>query len=284
MRSFFARFLVVGAGLGVASGCGGDDTRARSAKGSDAGATPSLSRVIADYGEAWNVTDAVAQLALLEKSFAAAGAYSDPGPSDVASSRDGLVTVIAQFQRLFPGATIDIASGIDAANGHFRYGWKVVQSSGTASITGEDEGEVGSDGLITRITGFFDTASTATTPASVQSLLRALNDTDAGARSTDLASAVSSTVSWTDRWLHADGRAALLDHLNTWISPGAGTTFTLVGSVDLYLNFFRANLTMTQSGQMQPAQLFGHVGADGLVDWASFFDGNLPPLAANDGG
>lgn len=243
-----------------------------------------MSQVIDEYGAAWNVTDANARLALLEKSFAVGGAYSDPGPNDVASDRGGLVTVIGRFQSIFPGARIDITTGIDLANGHFRYGWKVVQASGSVSITGEDEGEIGSDGLIARITGFFDTASTATTPVSVSTLLQALNDTDAGTRSTDLSSAVSTTVSWTDRWLHTDTRAAFLDHLNTWVTPGSGATFTLIGDVDLYENFFRANLSFTNGGQTEPGQLFGHLGADGLADWASFFDGALPALPPADGG
>lgn len=280
MRGSLGCALLGVAALVAGPGCSGDGKP----KGvvADPG-PPTLAAVVADYGKAWNEPDAGARLALLEKSFAADGAYTDPGPNDVAADRAGLVAVIGQFQSLFPGATIEQASGIDAVYGHFRFAWRVRQA-GAVILTGEDEGRYGSDGLIMRITGFFDGSSTTTTPPAAQStLFKALNDATSVERATDLAAAVGSAVSWTDRWGIAGSEATLETHLDDWVAPGTGT-FLPSPSTDLYAGFFRVNLTLTTGSQVKEAQLFGHVGADGLIEWASYLDGPLPALSAADAG
>ena len=108
--------------------------------------------IVTTYGAAWNEPDEAARRALLTKSWADAGTYSDPTGS--ADGRDALVAHIGGFQAMMPGHTIDMTSALDTRDNVFRFAW--VMRNGTEDILeGMDYGELAADGRIAKIVGFF---------------------------------------------------------------------------------------------------------------------------------
>jgi len=93
------------------------------------------------------------QADLLAKSWAEHGIYSDPRSEAV--GREALVQHIRQIQRRFAGHHIVLTSGVDEHHECLRFTWARVSPEGQRVSEGIDFGEVGSDGRLTRITGFF---------------------------------------------------------------------------------------------------------------------------------
>ena len=61
----------------------------------------------------------------------------------------------AALQEQFPGHVFRRASGIDEHHGAVRFAWELVAPDGTVALSGMDFGEIGDDGRLRRITGFF---------------------------------------------------------------------------------------------------------------------------------
>lgn len=242
--------------------------------GNGDGGPRTIASVVHDYLEAWSSKDEVARRALLASSFAVNGEYTDSAPSNHASSRDALAAVIGVFQS-GAGALMKGTSGVDVIDNQFRFTWAVVLPNGSTVQTGEDQGEVGSDGLIRRITGFYDPDPTGSDPVAVALLARALSDADGASRSSDLRAAVAPKVSWIDRWMGAAGVTELETHVNDWVPPGT-SGFDIVGGVGHHDNRFRATLKVSGGKVSANSQVFGHIGAGELIDVAVFFDGDLP--------
>jgi hypothetical protein len=53
------------------------------------------------------------------------------------------------------GATILLTSGIDQHHNQIRFGWAYVDKDGKRAIAGIDVGELGEDGRLRRIVGFW---------------------------------------------------------------------------------------------------------------------------------
>lgn len=107
---------------------------------------------VATYGSAWNEPDAEKRAALLEQSWADDGVYTDP--TATAAGRDALAAHIAGFRELFPGRSIDQASGVDITDGGLRFAW-VMRNGDEVELEGMDFVELAPDGRIKRIAGFF---------------------------------------------------------------------------------------------------------------------------------
>ena len=110
------------------------------------------SEIVAGYGAAWNETDEAKRLALLEDSWAEDGLYQDP--SGNADGRAALVAHIGGFHAMFPGRTIDFASGVDSNGTGLRWAW-VMRNGDEIELEGIDFAELAPDGRIQRIAGFF---------------------------------------------------------------------------------------------------------------------------------
>ena len=108
--------------------------------------------IVTTYGAAWNEPDEAARRALLDRSWADDGQYSDPTGS--ADGRDALVAHIGGFQGMMPGHTIDMTSGLDTRDNVFRFAW-VMRNGNEVTLEGVDFGELAPDGRIQRIVGFF---------------------------------------------------------------------------------------------------------------------------------
>jgi hypothetical protein len=114
-----------------------------------------LSQVLKAYGDAWCETDGEKRRAFLEIAWADDGLYQDPGSE--ARGRDSLHAHIGSVLGQFPGARIELTSGVDAHHDRIRIAWHMVMLDGTVPVQGIDFGRVGPDGRLTEIIGFFGT-------------------------------------------------------------------------------------------------------------------------------
>lgn len=109
-------------------------------------------KIVAIYSASWNEPDEGKRTALLEDSWADDGVYQDP--TGTAAGRAALVAHIGGFHAMFPGRSIGFASGIDVTEAGLRWSW-VMRNGDEVELEGVDFAELGADGRIQRITGFF---------------------------------------------------------------------------------------------------------------------------------
>jgi hypothetical protein len=109
--------------------------------------------IVHEYVRGWNAEDEASRRELIEATFAARGVYADP--DGTIEGRDHLLADIAEFHERRPGARVELRSAIDEFGGWFRFAWAVVDPTGDVLRHGEDFGQVGDDGRITMIVGFF---------------------------------------------------------------------------------------------------------------------------------
>jgi len=112
-----------------------------------------IKQVVTQYMAAWNEPDAASRLALLERCWADGGVYLDPRAS--LAGRDELARHIGSIQASRPGARLEFMSGIDVHHNVVRFLWRLVRADGSCGDVSIDFGEVGADGRLTKIIGFF---------------------------------------------------------------------------------------------------------------------------------
>ena len=115
-----------------------------------------ITEVVTQYMAAWNEADATVRQALLEQCWSDGGVYVDPKVS--LAGRDALARHIAAVQAGRPGARLEFMSGIDVHHHVVRFLWRLVRADGTCGDTSIDFGEVGADGRLSKIVGFFGAA------------------------------------------------------------------------------------------------------------------------------
>ena len=108
------------------------------------------------YMAAWNEADAAIRQTLLEQCWADDGVYVDPNVQ--LAGRRQLSQHIAKVQATRPGARVEFMSGIDIHHHVVRFLWRLVRPDGTVGDTSIDFGEIGPDGRLTKIIGFFGEA------------------------------------------------------------------------------------------------------------------------------
>jgi hypothetical protein len=101
-----------------------------------------LTNTIDTYLSAWSEQDDAARAELVDPPMAASGHAEISG-------------MHAALQQQFAGHTFRRASAIDEHHGFVRFGWELVGPDGQVALTGMDVGELGEDGRLRRITGFF---------------------------------------------------------------------------------------------------------------------------------
>jgi hypothetical protein len=116
-----------------------------------AGPTPEAA--VAGHCEAWNATSAADRDRLLAQVFAADGVYSDPTPAYV-TGRAALSAHIAEFQGRNPGSRFR-CSAPQVHHRAMRVTWVLLKPDNTIDTAGMDFYELGQDGQIRRVTGFF---------------------------------------------------------------------------------------------------------------------------------
>jgi hypothetical protein len=110
-------------------------------------------KIVTQYMAAWNEPDATARRALLEQCWSDSGVYVDPNVSLI--GREALGGHIATVQASRPGARLEFMSGIDVHHNVVRFLWRLVRADGTCGDISIDFGEIGADGRLVKIVGFF---------------------------------------------------------------------------------------------------------------------------------
>lgn len=122
------------------------------AKGSEIAVHLTPAAAVAGHCAAWNTTNRAKRDALLKRVFATDGIYADPTPTYVVG-RVALSAEIAGFHRQYPGARFR-CSAPQAHHNAMRVSWLLTERDGKIT-RGMDFYELGKDGLIRRVTGFF---------------------------------------------------------------------------------------------------------------------------------
>lgn len=105
------------------------------------------------YEAAWNETDPAKRMALLETCWLSSGIYTDP--DNQAHGRAALSDCMGNFHQAQPGATLKVTTGVDEHHGQVRIQWLLFDPQGNEVMEGTSFGEIGADGSISRMTGFF---------------------------------------------------------------------------------------------------------------------------------
>ena len=112
-----------------------------------------LEKVLLAYVAAWNESDEAKRRSFLEASWADDGVYTDPMAEVV--GREALVQHIGQLLERFVDSRIILTSGVDEHHGKIRFTWARISPNGGQARGGIDFGELGRDGRLAGITGFF---------------------------------------------------------------------------------------------------------------------------------
>ncbi len=112
-----------------------------------------ITEIVTQYMAAWNECEAAARDALLEACWSDGGIYVDPNVSLI--GREALGGHIAKVRASRPGARLEFMSGIDVHHNLVRFLWRLVRADRTCGDTSIDFGEVGPDGRLVKIVGFF---------------------------------------------------------------------------------------------------------------------------------
>jgi hypothetical protein len=112
-----------------------------------------VTEVVDTHLAAYTEADRALRDARIAEAWAPDGQLLDPpltgeGHTGISDAADALLGHYA-------GHAFRRTTGVDAHHGHFRYAWELVAPDGTVVLAGEDVGELGEDGRLRRIVGFF---------------------------------------------------------------------------------------------------------------------------------
>ena len=119
-------------------------------------AAADVAKIATQYIDAWNETDDAKRNALLDQCWADDGVYVDPNIE--VRGREALSRRIKEVQAGRPGARLEFMSRTDAHHNVLRFLWRLVRADGSCGDTSIDIGELGPDGRLSKIIGFFGPA------------------------------------------------------------------------------------------------------------------------------
>ena len=100
----------------------------------------------------WNERDLEKVRGYIDEIFCEDVLFIDPGNS--ITGHDAFEEMVRAFRTRFPNADLSHSSGFDQHHGLVRYHWKIHQN-GQLLIEGFDVAEIGQDGRVSRVEGFF---------------------------------------------------------------------------------------------------------------------------------
>jgi hypothetical protein len=112
-----------------------------------------LADTIDTYLDAYGEADATRRMQLIERVWAADGRLLDP-PLD-GEGHAGISELTTVVHAHYPGHTFRRTTAVDAHHDVARYGWELVGPDGTVAVAGLDVAELGADGKLMRVLGFF---------------------------------------------------------------------------------------------------------------------------------
>lgn len=112
-----------------------------------------ITELVDTYCAAWNDADPARRLALLRSVWDRHGTYTDP--TIHLTSAEELSDHIGRVLTRFPDTRILRTSAVDSHHGILRFAFRRAAPDGQTLRDGLDFGEVGVDGRLRRIVGFF---------------------------------------------------------------------------------------------------------------------------------
>jgi hypothetical protein len=109
--------------------------------------------IIQMYDQAWNAPDTAERRRLLDEVLTEDCELVEPRGRF--SGRRAIIDRINGFTDRFPGARVDITTGVDEHNGFARHGWSIFDRDGSELLRGIDVVERAADGRLRRIVMFF---------------------------------------------------------------------------------------------------------------------------------
>lgn len=111
---------------------------------------------VAAYFSMWNETDPARRRALVERTWTADAESLDP----ITHVRgwDALDGFVASLQQAYPDHLVALDGAVDAHHDWARFRWRITTPTGADFLQGLDCVQLGADGRIARLIGFFDTA------------------------------------------------------------------------------------------------------------------------------
>ncbi|MFR9722690.1 nuclear transport factor 2 family protein [Streptomyces sp. MS19] len=106
------------------------------------------------YLSLWNATDPAARLALLEKSWAPQGRYTDPLAD--AAGPEAISATIGAVQEQFPGLVFTLVGEVDGHHAQARFRWGLGPAGEEPLVIGFDVVTLDGDGRLVDVLGFLD--------------------------------------------------------------------------------------------------------------------------------
>jgi hypothetical protein len=117
--------------------------------------TTATEALIDRYLAIWNETDPAIRQDLIAQTWAPDASYRDPMLAG--DGRDGIEAMTAGFQAAYPNHTFGRHGEATVDGNELRFGWSLQNAAGEVQMTGSDIAIVDDNGLLTSITGSFDT-------------------------------------------------------------------------------------------------------------------------------
>lgn len=112
-----------------------------------------LATIIDMYLAGYTESDPAERASLIAAAWSAEGELVDP-PFD-GRGHDGIAAMTDTLLGTFAGHTFCRMTEVDEHHGFGRYGWALVGPDGSTSASGTDFVQIGDDGRLSRVVGFF---------------------------------------------------------------------------------------------------------------------------------
>lgn len=117
----------------------------------------SINETVASYVAVWNERDDGKRRALIARTWAESGVYTDAHRHG--TDHASIDTLIKTAQETFPAYKVRLVSGIEAHHGHVRFSWAAGgMPDAPLYLGGTDFATIGADGRFTSVVGFTDAA------------------------------------------------------------------------------------------------------------------------------
>ncbi len=115
--------------------------------------TSTATDLVDRYFAMWLETDADARAEQIAAVFTEHGRHVDPNAD--ANGHDGLAQMMGAVHAQFPGLGMRRTTGIDQHNDQLRFGWELTGADGAVLVAGIDVAQVGLDGRLSQVAGFW---------------------------------------------------------------------------------------------------------------------------------
>lgn len=119
----------------------------------DAVTTEQVEALVDAHLAAFSAPDGATRRALIEQAWAVSGHFADP--LFAATGHDEIDALAESVPGLYPDHAFTRTSAVDLHHGHARYAFAFTGPDGTVVIDGVEVAQVGAEGRLVRVVGFF---------------------------------------------------------------------------------------------------------------------------------